>query len=361
VRAKTAFTIAAVLASVAAGRSAHAEPPRLELQAVAASGSMPKGAVLSPDGKRFYVANYGQQNVHNVYVYDAINLAPIGVIDVPGIVVESVVSPDGGTLYVSNFSRDSVQYVDTTTRRVTREVKVGLHPKIMVLSSDGKRLFAANWNGDSVTEIDVARGSVVRTHPAGKHPRGMALTQAGTLYVANFDGASIEVYSGIDLSSHHQIAACAIPRHLALSPDEATLYVSCYHDSAIEALDTQTEKVMHHVAVGVSPKSIEVTRDGRFVFSADYGPVPAAHASNSSISVLDTRDWTARVFHIDGMDRGSGLALAPDGAHALVTGWNDNHVYLVGFEGTARAGRTGIVHRLPGSEQGLAFERGHLR
>jgi hypothetical protein len=34
------------------------------------------------------------------------------------------------------------------------------------------------------------------------------------------------------------------------------------------------------------------------------------------------------------MDRGSGLAVAPDGAHAYVTGWYDNHVYLVGFEGT---------------------------
>jgi hypothetical protein len=33
------------------------------------------------------------------------------------------------------------------------------------------------------------------------------------------------------------------------------------------------------------------------------------------------------------MDRGSGIAVTPDGEHALVTGWYDNHVYLVGFEG----------------------------
>jgi hypothetical protein len=37
---------------------------------------------------------------------------------------------------------------------------------------------------------------------------------------------------------------------------------------------------------------------------------------------------------VPGMDRGSGIALGADGAHALVTGWFDNHVYLVGFEGT---------------------------
>ena len=34
------------------------------------------------------------------------------------------------------------------------------------------------------------------------------------------------------------------------------------------------------------------------------------------------------------MDRGSGLSIYPDGKHALVTGWYDDHVYLVGFEGT---------------------------
>jgi DNA-binding beta-propeller fold protein YncE len=89
----------------------------------------------------------------------------------------------------------------------------------------------------------------------------------------------------------------------------------------------ETEVVTHRVPVGTNPKSIEVSRDGRFVYSADYGE--EAHG----VSVLDTTDWTARTFSVPGMDRGSGIAIAEDGAHALVTGWYDNHVYLVGFEG----------------------------
>jgi hypothetical protein len=63
------------------------------------------------------------------------------------------------------------------------------------------------------------------------------------------------------------------------------------------------------------------------VYSADYG-------EGRSVSVVDTQEWSARVFPIKGMDRGSGVAVAPDGVHALVTGWYDGHVYLVGFEGT---------------------------
>jgi DNA-binding beta-propeller fold protein YncE len=148
------------------------------------------------------------------------------------------------------------------------------------------------------------------------------------LYIANFDGASIDVYGGEDLETHHRVEACKIPRHLALSPDETVLYVSCFHDSTLHVMDLASETIIHRVPIGSSPKSIEVSKDGRYVFSADYG------RETNSVSVVDTTDWTARVYTVPGMDRGSGIAVMPDGQHALVTGWYDNHVYLVGFEGT---------------------------
>ncbi len=304
------------LLTVATPAVTHAQPPRVEVQAVAATGSMPKGVSLSPDGKHAYVTNFGQENGKNITVYDASTLAIESQIDVPGIVVESVLSPDGSTIYASNFRRDSVQFVDLKTRKVTREVHVGLHPKILVPSPDGKFLFAANWSGQSVTQIEIATGKAIRTLPTtGLNPRGMAMTRAGVLFAANFNGASIDIFKGPDMSDRHTLSACPIPRHLALSPDEKMLFISCYHDSMIHAVDTATEKVVHTLHVGSS------------------------------------EDWTARVFTVPGMDRGSGLTIYPDGKRALVTGWYDDHVYLVGFEGTggdpkaARAKIDGWIRR----------------
>ena len=302
-------------------------PPKLELQEVADTGSMPKGVSLSPDGAHLYVTNFGMANGHNITIYDATTFAPQGSIDLPGVVVETVLSADGSTIYASNFTRDSVQIIDVKTRHVAREINVGVHPKILVLSRDQKTLYAANWNGNSVTEVDVAKGTVLRTLPAGVHPRGMALSQNGTLYVANFDGASIDVFKGEGHSQTYRLAACAIPRHLALSPDEKTLYVSCYHDSQLWALDVATERFVHQVPVGKNPKSIEVSRDGRYVWTADYGP-------SNSVSVVDTTTWTSTVYPVPGLDRGSGIVVYPDGKRAAATGWCDNHVFLVGFEGT---------------------------
>ena len=340
----TSFLAALGCLALAAG-PVHAQPPRLEVQAVAATGSMPKGVSLSPDGSRVYVTNFGQHNGHNIEVLDGKTLAPIDVINLPGNVVESVLSPDGSTIYASNFLRNSVMLVDTKTKKVTREITTGTHPKILVLSPDGTQLFAANWSGNSITQIDIASGKVVRTLPAGLNPRGMAMTKAGVLYAANFNGASIDVFKGPDLGDTHRFAVCAIPRHLALSIDEKQLFVSCYHDSMLHAIDLATEKVVHTLHIGSSPKTIEVSRDGRYVWSADYGK------ETNSVSVVDTQDWTARVFAVPGMDHGSGLTIYPDGKHALVTGWYDNHVYLVGFEGTggdpaaARARIEGWIHR----------------
>jgi YVTN family beta-propeller protein len=321
---------------------ARAEPPKLEVQEVAETGAMPKGATLSPDGTRFFVTNFGQANGDNIRVYDTATLAKVATIDLAGIVVETVLSPDGNTIYASNFQRGSVMFIDVKTRRKTREVTAGMHPKILALSTDGAMLFVANWSGHSVTQVDTSNGKIVRTLATGLHPRGMVVAKDGTLYVANFDGASLEVYENVrsPLAKgqksdqpdtelvHRHLAACQIPRHLALSPDESRLYVSCFHDSTLDVLDRKSEAVVRRVPVGSSPKSIQVSNDGRYVYSADYGK------ETNSVSVVDTTDWTTRIFEVPGMDRGSGIAVLPDGAHALVTGWYDNHVYLVGFEGT---------------------------
>lgn len=290
---------------------------------------MPKGVSLSSDGKHAYVTNFGQAESRNIFVYNAETLEQEATINVPGIVVESVLSPDGTTIYASNFQRNSVQFIDLKSRKVTREIPTSLHPKILVPSPDGKYLFAANWSGQSVTQIEIASGKAIRTLPTtGLNPRGMAMTRAGVLYAANFNGASIDIFRGPEMQDRHTIPACAIPRHLTLSPDDKMLFISCYHDSMLHAVDLQSEKVVHALHVGSSPKSVEVSRDGRWVWSADYGK------ETNSVSVVDTTDWTARVYQIPGMDRGSGLTLYPDGKHALVTGWYDDHVYRVGFEGS---------------------------
>jgi YVTN family beta-propeller protein len=350
----------AFLAATTIAGMVHASPPDVEVQAAAPTGSLPKGVSLSPDGRRLFVTNYGAKDRGNVTIYDASTLQKIDTIDVPGIVVESALAPDGRTLYVSNFHRNTVQFIDLGSKKVTREIKAGTHPKILVVSHDGKTLYAANWGNESVSVIDTSNGEITRTLRTEKNPRGMAVTRGGRLIVANFNGRSVDIFdpAKVDALPRGHIALptkrikdlCEFPRHVVLSPDESKAYVSCLLANQVVVLDAKTGDVERRVHVGRFPKALDVTRDGRYIVSADY--------RGSTTTIIDTHDWTTRTLDVPGMDAASGVVLAhtrdtqktakvdsartdkkakpsaPDPLRWFVTGWYDNHLYQVGVAGT---------------------------
>jgi DNA-binding beta-propeller fold protein YncE len=119
---------------------------------------------------------------------------------------------------------------------------------------------------------------------------------------------------------------CRVPRHLALSPDESRLYVTCFTNSQLLVLDTRDDHIVRRVPVGRSPKADDVTPDGRYVVTADYG--------GSSVTVVDTQDWQTHTIDVPGMDSASGIVAARDGLRFFVTGWYDDHLFAVGVAGT---------------------------
>lgn len=319
VRAIAAFALCAAVA----GAPVEAFPPALNAVARGATGSLPKGVSISPDGRTLYVTSYGNANGRNVAIFDAATLRRTGWIDLRGVSVESVVSPDGGTLYVSDVRRGVVSFVSLPRGRVRREVRVGPRPKVIALSRDGALLFAANWSGRSVTEVDVTTGLVVRTHHAGECPRGLAVARDGTLYVANFHGDSLDVFAAPARLTRRRIEGiCHVPRHLALSPDDRALYVSCLGDDAVVVVDAATLTVTRRVPVGNAPKALDVSADGSLLATADYG--------GSTVTLVDTTDWTTRAVELPSLDHASGIVADRTGARFFVTGWYDNHVYAVG-------------------------------
>jgi YVTN family beta-propeller protein len=202
---------------------------------------------------------------------------------------------------------------------------VGRQPKVLALTHDGATLFAANWGGRSVSEVDTATGRVVATHAAGHCPRGLAVGRDGTLYVANFHGDSLDVFAGPSRAERRRVEnVCHVPRHLALSPDGARLYVSCLGDDALLVMDARTLAVERRVLVGDAPKAVDVSPDGRTIATADYG--------GSTVTLVDTADWTTRTVELPTMDHASGIAADPRGGRFFVTGWYDNHVYAVGAD-----------------------------
>jgi YVTN family beta-propeller protein len=304
-----------------------AKAPQVHVKASVATGSMPKAVTVSPDGKHLVVTNFGFWKTRNVYWYDPKTLEKIGSTDFngkDGNAVEAVFSPDSKTLYVSNFNGNKVEVIDVATREVVREVDVGLRPKITILSKDGSKMMVANWDSYSATIYDTTSFKQLYKLKANEHPRGIALTNSGKAYIAGFEGNELDIYDGPELSHHKKLPSCKKVRHMTLSPDEKTLYLSCYWHGFLGVWDVETDKLKKIVPLGQEPKSSAVSADGRWVFVANFGA-----PDNGTISIVDTTDWTQRRVKVPHMDQGCGLALAPDQRTVWVTGWNSKTLHAI--------------------------------
>jgi YVTN family beta-propeller protein len=318
-----ARVLVGLLVSLVAG-SALAAAPRLEVLERIDTGSQPKGVSVSPDGSRLYVTIFGRPDRENVWVYDARTLRRVGTVSFAGNAVESLPSHDGRTLYVTNFRRNRVEVIDTRSLEVVDEIEVGKNPKTMALSRDGKTLFVANWSSHTVSVVDLERKRVVHTLRTGENPRGMATTREGRLFVASFADDVIDVFDHPRADEQHdrRLRVCAVPRHLVLSPDEDTLYVSCYRKSLLGVVDLRDWSV-ERLPIGRSPKTIDITSDGRWVVSADYG--------EGTVSVVDTRSMQMRRTWVPELTMATGLAVSPTGQlRVYATSFDRNELFVMG-------------------------------
>ncbi|MBI2897143.1 MAG: YncE family protein [Deltaproteobacteria bacterium] len=303
-------------------------PPRLVVLDRIETGSQPKGVSLSPDGSRIYVTVFGRPDHDNVWVYDAATLRRVGTVSFEGNAVESISSRDGRRLFVTNFRRNRVEVIDTRTLQVTGEIEVGKNPKTMALSADGKTLFVANWSSHTISVVDLERERVVDTLRVAQNPRGMVVTGQGRLYVASFTDDVIDVFDGPRGGLHRtdRLRVCAVPRHLVMSPDEEHLYVSCYRKSLLGTVDTD-DNTVQRIPIGRSPKTIDVSADGRWVVSADYG--------EGTVSVVDTRAMQMRRTWIDDLTMATGLALSRSGPlRVYITSFDSNQLFVMGIRPT---------------------------
>jgi len=147
-------------------------------------GIAPFGVVLSTDGKRAYVSNWGGRKPKEG---------------------ERKTESSGSDVLVDErgvANSGTVSVVDLETGREIAQIEVGLHPCGLALSKDGKRLYVANANSDTVSVVDAQKWQIAETInvrpkpdlPFGSMPNALALSEDGkTLYVANGGNNAVAV------------------------------------------------------------------------------------------------------------------------------------------------------------------------
>jgi YVTN family beta-propeller protein len=180
-------------------------------------GTYPYTAVMSADGSKVYVSNWGGKipdagdvtdGMFPVVVDERTGIPVSGTVSVIDTVTNTVVktievglhpcgmalSPSGDRLYVTNANSDTVSVIDTTTDAVAKTLHVGnvgpgrkpvlgSSPNAVTVSPDGRTLFVANAAENAVAVVDPDRrsGNAVRgLIPTGWYPTAVALDAAGT-------------------------------------------------------------------------------------------------------------------------------------------------------------------------------------
>ncbi|MGD0777686.1 MAG: bifunctional YncE family protein/alkaline phosphatase family protein, partial [Candidatus Solibacter sp.] len=170
--------------------------------------------------------------------------------------------------------------VDVATRRIVRNIPVGLAPFALALSKKHRSLFVSNRGGRRPANNDFrgpSGGSYVVTDPT------TGATTSGTLSVIDLETLAVR-----------DIAIGLAPSGLALSPDEALLVVANGHSDSVSLVDTSTLAVSElkipswpDAATGSQPIGAAFSPDGKLLY--------VACAGTNSIAVFSAeaaKKWT---------------------------------------------------------------------
>lgn len=185
------------------------------------------------------------------------------------------ISPDGDSLFVANNLSDNLGIIRNLRgrRELLRVDLRGGSPGenaypfgVLVLAEndDAAKIYVSCWGTGTVTVVDPQRLDSPPRHIAvGRHPTAMVRNAAATrVYVVNSNADSVSV---IDTKTDREIERISVklaegepigvsPEGLALSADEATLYVANAHANAVAVVTLSPE------AQGVSEKQAGADR-----------------------------------------------------------------------------------------------------
>ncbi len=302
-------------------------------------GRVPRGFSLSPDGARLFVTNAWEDTLS---VIDTRTLTvtatwPVGA--EPSSVVED---RTGKRLFVANRISSDVAVLDAQTGAEEKRLLAGRGVSYLALSPDGSRVYATHIYPNpprvhteldnrsapesEITVIDAARAVVVDRMPmpriagvfhlafssdgrlgavAEYHPKNLVpiahLEHGGYFdYTLTIFGADVGK-TPIEIPLDELERYASRPFGVAISPDKSRIFVTCGGSEMVTVIDlpklllyvhthpglnvqdlsASAHYVVSHIPVGLDPRGLALSRDGRKLY--------VANRLDDTISVIDAR------------------------------------------------------------------------
>lgn len=224
-------------------------------------------------------------------------------------------------LLVLNKEEATLAIVDPASKKILGRVATGAGPHEMTVSADGTLAFVGNYGtaqapGNTISVIDLAAQKELRRVDLGalRRPHGMWFADGKVYFtaeanrsIARYDPASnqIDWLQGTGQTSTHM---------LLLNKDASRIFTANIGSDSISVFERGQNPqnwTLTHVAVGRGPEGIDLSPDGRELWTA--------HSRDGGVSVIDAASKKV-VQTIDvRTKRSNRIKLTPDGRLALIS------------------------------------------
>ncbi|MBI5769058.1 MAG: bifunctional YncE family protein/alkaline phosphatase family protein [Verrucomicrobia bacterium] len=271
---------------------------------------------------------------------------------VSDMVLKMIVAPDKKTLVAvsGGFSDTGLTLLDLATQKVTQFLPLKESFNGVAFSRDGRRIYVAGGDLGVVHVFDYAAGKATPA-PAVKPQvesrplflAGLAVHPGtGRVYVCNEANHEIWVLRPDTLALDGIIPVGLHPHSCLFGADQRHLYVTNWGSRTVSVVDTQTQRRVRDITVGLRPNDLALSSDGRLFVACSGDNTVHVIATRRLESLGEaasparrlwegTREVISTSLYPQSLEGStpSGVAVSPDGRTLFVVNADNNNVMVV--------------------------------
>ncbi|HEV8132971.1 MAG TPA: ThuA domain-containing protein [Acidobacteriota bacterium] len=262
------------------------------------TGSHPHEVAVSPDGSTAFVTLYG----NGVYGKNPEPDNKLAVINLRSRTEESVIDlgsykgPHGlavgssGMVWVTCENEKTVLVIDPKQKKITSAIPTGTTgTHWVVLLPNGSKAYTSNKETPYISVIDTSARKVIKEIPVPRGIEGIGVSPEGDrVYAGDFKDPVLWV---IDTQKDKVIKNVALknrPGRVRVTPDNRLIIISEYAPGAIEVLDVATLTTQKLIPVGKAPMGITFSHSGKWLFAANSGENTVSVINLQTLEVTHT-------------------------------------------------------------------------
>lgn len=293
------------------------------------------GAAGTPGGlkaemvPKLYVTNSAGDNIH---VIDLRTFKVMGEIKTGDHPHGAAASGDGRRFFTTVESDHTLLVIDAATDRVLKSVKLTERPNQCAVTPDGKFVAVPIRGGDSVDIVDVAQGKVVKNLPVYIPHNCYNARRNDHFFVTSMGERKVNLIDLKTLSYLAEIPVGGIPRPLAVTRDEKTLYCALSGLHGFVIVDIPEREVVQTVQLPPLPEGVKLpvpfTPTHGLELTPDEKELWVTSCGTDTVYVFDTA--SKKIVGKVGVGKGPNwLTFSPDGKYCCVSNVLSDDVSII--------------------------------